>query len=45
VVFLTGGAFSETLQRKLETLGNVVLRKPFSQDDLRSAIARVSAEA
>ncbi len=44
VVFLTGGAFSGSMEQRLEELNHVVLRKPFSPNDLRAAIHQLAPD-
>lgn len=41
MIFMTGGAFTETSQRFLERIDNPVLNKPFSPNDLRIAVRRM----
>jgi CheY-like chemotaxis protein len=45
VVFLTGGAFSTAAAERLQTLPNLVLRKPFSAAALHAAIDQVTGGA
>ncbi len=41
VIFMTGGAFTTGSQRFLDRVPHQVLTKPFTPDDLRSAVRRV----
>jgi len=41
IVFITGGAFVPTLASFLESVGNVVLRKPFTVEHVLSAVREV----
>jgi hypothetical protein len=38
MVFMTGGAFSAEVRRFLDSVGNVVLEKPFDPTDLKELV-------
>jgi CheY-like chemotaxis protein/anti-sigma regulatory factor (Ser/Thr protein kinase) len=44
VVFITGGMFAEDVARFLKSVPNVCIEKPFSHQDLRTAVARCVVE-
>jgi CheY-like chemotaxis protein len=43
IIFVSGGAYLEEIQNRLEALNNVLLNKPFTFDQLRQTVRRVAA--
>jgi len=41
IIFVSGGAYLEGIQSRLEAINNVLLNKPFTFDQLRQTVRRV----
>jgi CheY-like chemotaxis protein len=41
IIFVSGGAYLEEVQNRLETISNILLNKPFTFDQLRQTVRRV----